>query len=263
MSTATATAVEAGHPPPVQHPASSRSSIVQGYVLKLLDCSSAELMARLGAETEALHDSEHRAPTPGVGLSWEDDLPDGNAPRIRQLMNSQLVSPTIMQMSWSEEILAPMRQLIGPDLYLFHSKLMMKAARDGTFTPWHQDWGYWQHHSKLPTQVNCMLAIDPADTDNGAVRFVGGSHKGGLVEHGHLKSTSFSIGLPGGLDAYAGTVIDMLPGDGLFFGALVIHGSGPNTSGRNRRANTFAYDRAGNQPDSALPEHDHRCGRKF
>jgi phytanoyl-CoA hydroxylase len=234
----------------------------QGYLLKR-QLFSAETMQRLQAETEALHDSQHRAPTPGVHLSWEDDLPEGRAPRIRQLMNSCLVSPILMQMSWSEELLAPMRQLIGPDLYMFHSKLLMKAAHDGTFTPWHQDFGYWHYHSKLPTQVNCMLAIDPADEENGAVRFVDGSHKGGLVEHGRLESTSFSLGLPGGLDAFPGTLIDMQPGDGLFFGALVIHGSGPNRSARDRRANTFAFDRAGNLPDGALPEADHRCGSKY
>jgi ectoine hydroxylase-related dioxygenase (phytanoyl-CoA dioxygenase family) len=233
----------------------------QGYLLKR-GLFSPELMARLQAETEALHESEHRAPTPGVHLSWEDDLPAGRAPRIRQLMHSQLVSPILMAMTWSQELLAPMRQLIGPDLYLFHSKLLMKAAHDGTFTPWHQDFGYWMYHSKQPTQVNCMLAIDPADEANGAVRFVGGSHHGGLVEHGRLQSTSFGIGLPGGLEAYPGTVIDMQPGDGLFFGALVIHGSGPNASGRDRRANTFAFDRPANVLEGTLPAHDHRCGRK-
>ncbi len=90
-----------------------------------------------------------------------------------------------------------MKQLIGPDLYLYHSKLMMKAAHDGTFTPWHQDFGYWHFDLKQPTQVNCMLAIDPADEGNGAVRMVVGRHHDGLVTHLRLQCDSFALGLHG------------------------------------------------------------------
>ena len=35
--------------------------------------------------------------------------------------------------------------------------------------------------------------------------------------------------------------VPMEPGDGVFFSALTIHGSGPNESHRDRRMNTFAY----------------------
>jgi len=67
--------------------------------------------------------------------------------RIRQLMGSEMVSPVIDAMSRSDEMLSIMRQLIGPDVYLFHSKLMMKAARDGSFVtggvkPGHQTGAY-------------------------------------------------------------------------------------------------------------------------
>ena len=52
-----------------------------------------------------------------------------------------------------------------------------------------------------------MLSIDAADLANGCIRFVEGSHLQGPV----------------------------------------IHGSAPNAWRRNRRANTFAFDRAGNR----------------
>ena len=99
----------------------------------------------------------------GVGLAWEDYQDEGRPKRIRQLMNSEMVSPVLMDISRSDEVLSVMEQLIGPDIYLYHSKLLMKAAHDGTFTPWHQDFGYWHHGFNEPTQINCMLAIDPGD----------------------------------------------------------------------------------------------------
>jgi ectoine hydroxylase-related dioxygenase (phytanoyl-CoA dioxygenase family) len=155
-----------------------------------------------------------------------------------------------------------LEQLIGPDIYLFHSKLMMKAAFEGTFTPWHQDWGYWRKGSREPSQVNCMLAIDACTEENGALRFVEGSHLRGPVDHKDFKTASFSLGLEGDIDAFDSVLCLMEPGDAVFFGPLVIHGSAPNRSPQDRRANTFAYDKPDNQVKGALPNENWRRGRE-
>lgn len=225
----------------------------KGYVVKR-GLFSRETMERLAQEIDGLHEKMAACAPPTVHLSWEEGLAEGRAPKIRQLMNSEKVSPILDALSRSEEVLSILRQLIGPDVTLFHSKLMMKAARDGTFTPWHQDWGYWRRGSKEPSHANCMLAIDPATQENGAIRFVEGSHRQGPVDHKNFKSASFSLGLEGGLDAFDSTLVEMEPGDAVFFGPLVIHGSAPNTSPHDRRANTFAYDRVGNQVNGEMPD---------
>ncbi len=54
----------------------------------------------------------------------------------------------------------------------------------------------------------------------------------------------------------------MEPGDAVFFGPLVIHGSGPNRSTRDRRANTFAFDRPANQLHGDLPAANWRRGKR-
>ncbi|HEV8248184.1 MAG TPA: phytanoyl-CoA dioxygenase family protein, partial [Polyangiaceae bacterium] len=64
--------------------------------------------------------------------------------------------------------------------------------------------------------------------------------------------------LEGGLDAYDATLLEMNPGDAVFFGPLVIHGSGPNLSARDRRANTFAYDKPNNQKRGQLSSDRYR-----
>jgi ectoine hydroxylase-related dioxygenase (phytanoyl-CoA dioxygenase family) len=233
----------------------------RGYLIKraLFDPG---LTRDLSREIEELHESMARRAPANVHLSWEENLGPDKPPRIRQLMNSEKVSPTIDAMSRSTEILDVIQSLMGPDIYLFHSKLMMKAAHDGSFTPWHQDWGYWQHESNEPSHVNCMLFIDRADAENGAIRFVDGSHLQGAASHRDFASDSFRLGLDGGLDAYEATLLEMDPGDAVFFGALVIHGSGPNLSARDRRANTFAYDKPHNQKRRALSDDRHRRGAR-
>lgn len=220
----------------------------------------------LGRACDGLHERYAGvAEPPGMSISWEEA--SGRPPRIRQLMGSEIACPAIDAISRSEAVLAVMRQLIGPDVHLYHSKLMMKAAHEGSFTPWHQDFQYWQHESFLPTQVNCMLYIDGADLDNGCLRMVDGSHRRGLLPIHRIAAKSFSIGLAGGLDDWPSTPVPVQPGDAIFFGAYVVHGSGPNTSPRHRRANTFAFDRPcnwlpGAGGRDALPAAFHRCGRR-
>lgn len=208
-------------------------------------------VAELSHQVDGLHERMAATPAPGVQCSWEEG---GQSRRIRQLMNSEVVSPAIDALSRDARLLEPLAQLMGPDIMLFHSKLMMKAARDGSFTPWHQDWGYWQRHSSRPSHINCMLAVDGQDEANGCIRFVPGSHLQGAVAHTDLKTSSFNIGLPGGMDAYPSVPVEMAPGDAVFFGPLVIHGSAPNTSGRDRRANTFAFDVPGNRDPELSPD---------
>lgn len=233
-----------------------RNFVDRSTVSKLeLECDGLhEVMAESGA------DERHR-----VGTAWEEHTDVNRPKRVRQLMHSQRVCPTIDAVSKSEAMLAIMRQLIGPDVYLFHSKLMMKAAKEGSLTPWHQDFQYWQFESLLPTQVNCMLYIDGADYENGCLRMIDGTHRTGLLPIHRIASQSFSIGLQGGLNDWDSTSIPVQPGDAIIFGSYVIHGSGPNTSERHRRANTFAFDRPWNvRPtigDEALPLEFHRCGK--
>jgi hypothetical protein len=201
---------------------------------------------RVLSEIEDLHDRMVEAPTEGVGISWEE-FGDVNMPRlIRQLMHSELVSPTLNEMLRSDAMLDVVEALIGPDVSLYHSKLLMKAANDGSSIPWHQDYAYWKQEGNAPLMVNCMVALDAADVGNGCTQFVAGSHKWGLQQHEREK-TSFGVFLPGHYQTREdATPLEMAPGDAVFFNALVIHGSAPNLSGRSRRINTFAYNVTGN-----------------
>ena len=94
--------------------------------------------------------------------------------------------------------------------------------------------------------INCQLAIDPMTLENGCLEFIPGSHRWGLQDHEQHQET-FGRFLPGHYyKRDEGVTIPMEPGDGIFFTALVIHGSAPNTSPQPRWANTFAYNVPGN-----------------
>ena len=216
-----------------------------GYLIRrqIIDT---DWLGAIRQELDDLHGRMAEAPADGVGIAWEEGDDPSRPARIRQLMHGELVSPGLDRLIDSPNVLDILRPLMGTDISLFHCKLLMKAARDGTITPWHQDYAYWVRHNNEPQMVNCMLHIDDANAENGAIQFVPGSHRDGLVEHDRA-DTSFGVFLPGYFAPREEAVtLDMKAGDAVFFGSLVVHGSAANTSDGDRRACTIAYDVTGN-----------------
>lgn len=205
-----------------------------------------DMVSQIQNEIQDLHERMAAEAPAGVGVSWEafDDPERRNL--IRQLMHSEVVSQTLNTMLRDDGMVDIVSDLIGPDVSLYHSKLLMKAATDGTSIPWHQNFAYWKQDGNKPLMVNGMVAIDAATLENGCTQFVAGSHKWGLQEH-EREQSSFGVFLPGHYqERDDATPVEMRPGDAVFFNALVIHGSAPNTSGNSRRINTFAYNVTGN-----------------
>ncbi|MEM7029732.1 MAG: phytanoyl-CoA dioxygenase family protein [Chloroflexota bacterium] len=200
-------------------------------------------MAQIREECDNIHQRMLQDKPNTVGVSWEDDFNPG---LIRQLMHSEMISPTLNKILRSDTMLDIIEDLIGPDIALYHSKLLPKTAGQGAAIPWHQDYAYWQNKENLPLMVNCQMAIDAATVENGCLEFIPGSQKWGLQEHEHHQET-FGVFLPGRYyQREEATIVPMEPGDGVFFTSLTIHGSSPNTSDKDRWANTFAYNVTGN-----------------
>ena len=217
-----------------------------GYLLKK-GLVSSEDITKIMVEIDDIHNRMAENPTQGIGISWEvyEDDPD-HPPLIKQLMHSELVSPTLNKLLRSDAVLDVLEAMMGPDISLYHSKLLPKAGGDGTAIPWHQDYAYWKNDNNKPVMINCQLAISEANLGNGCIQFVPGSHNWGLQEH-ERKQQTFGVFLPGHYQEREDAVaVEMEAGDGVFFNALIIHGSAPNESKNDRLMNTFAYNVTGN-----------------
>jgi ectoine hydroxylase-related dioxygenase (phytanoyl-CoA dioxygenase family) len=216
-----------------------------GYLLKK-GLIPPEGMEQVRREIENIHERMAQQPPPEVHISWEDYDDPARPKRIKQLMHSELVSPTLNRILRCDAMLDVVEALLGPDISLYHSKLLPKTAEEGTAIPWHQDYAYWVREDNRPLMINCQLAIDAATRENGCLQFVPGSHKWGLQEHERAQ-IAFGLYLPGHYYERSDAVaVETEPGDGVFFGPLIIHGSAANTSGHPRCMNTFAYNVTGN-----------------
>jgi len=139
---------------------------------------------------------------------------------------------------WADIVLP----IVGPDVRLYWEQSVAKPPEARTELPWHQDNGYTPLD---PEQyLTCWLALDDVDLDNGCIQVLPGSHTQGTVPHHDdaEKNPYFRVGYD---DADGGDraaiSVPVRKGSVLVFSSLIMHRSGPNTSGRNRRAWIIQY----------------------
>lgn len=132
-------------------------------------------------------------------------------------------------------LVAVLTKLIGPNVQLHHSKMLVKPPERGAAFPMHQDYPYFPHADH--TMLAASIHLDDADMENGCICVIPESHKTGPMVtpegRNHLSPKQYTIdkGIPCPAQA----------GDVLFFNYLTIHGSGPNNSDRTRRNVLFQY----------------------
>ena len=127
-------------------------------------------------------------------------------------------------------------ELIGPDVVLFQSMLLMKPPRFGGQKVWHQDNAYFRLE---PNDVfGFWIALDDADVENGCMHVIPGSHREGIEEHGGVADDYGLSSAPTANDAVACV---MKTGDALVFHGETYHFTPPNTTDRRRRALQYHY----------------------
>jgi ectoine hydroxylase-related dioxygenase (phytanoyl-CoA dioxygenase family) len=162
-----------------------------------------------------------------------------------------LTEPHAKQACWLElcrhpRVLDAVEAVLGPDLILIMSHLIVKPPGDGLPVAWHQDNTYW--HSVQGTEVGTVwLAIDDADLENGCMQVIPCTHDG------YPEMEKFSTGADDLLGltvevtekmAKVAVSLEMKAGSLSLHDSYVLHGSEPNTSDRRRAAYTMRYANA-------------------
>lgn len=153
----------------------------------------------------------------------------------------------------SEKMVGAVSQLLDSEAPVchFHSKLMQKEPKVGGAWEWHQDYGYWyKNQFMFPDQlISVMIALTPANKENGCLQVIRSSHKMGRVNH------DFSGGQVGAdmvmvdnaLKTLELVYAELLPGDALFFHSNILHRSEANLSEHPRWSIISCYCSQSNQ----------------
>jgi len=120
----------------------------------------------------------------------------------------------------------------------FHSKLMQKEPKVGGAWEWHQDYGYWyKNQFMFPDQlISVMVALTPANKQNGCLQVIKGSHKLGRINHGFAGEQvgADMVMVNNALQTMDLVYVEIEPGDALFFHSNILHRSEANLSDHPR-----------------------------
>jgi hypothetical protein len=150
-----------------------------------------------------------------------------------------------------ERMVRSCEQLLGGEVYHYHSKMIMKDPRVGGAWTWHQDYGYWYQNGVLqPLLTSVSIAVDRATKENGCLQIIEGSHHCGRVDHvltgdqaGADRERVEEI-----LKRMPLVYVEMEPGDALFFHSNLLHRSDQNKSEHPRWSMICCYNAARNDP---------------
>src|SRR4051812_48168076 len=85
---------------------------------------------------------------------------------VRQVYSAHRHDPVYRELSRDAKLLAPVRQALGGDVYIWHSKLNVKESFEGAVWLWHQDYGYWSRDGVQPRLMSAMVLLDRCTIDN-------------------------------------------------------------------------------------------------
>ncbi|WP_102107335.1 phytanoyl-CoA dioxygenase family protein [Oceaniglobus roseus] len=169
--------------------------------------------------------------------SAEIDLEDSHtpdAPRIRRIKLPHTHNKVMRDLMFSDHVLAPVRDLIGPNLRLHTTKLNMKSAGYGAAVEWHQDFAFYPHTNDDVLAVAVIL--DDMAMENGPLMVFPGSHRHEIHDH-HVDGV-FAGAMDLAACGYA--MKDAVPltgpaGSISIHHGRIVHGSALNRSERDRR----------------------------
>ncbi|MGJ3259488.1 MAG: phytanoyl-CoA dioxygenase family protein [Rhodospirillales bacterium] len=159
-------------------------------------------------------------------------------PRVRRIKEPFLNHPVFNEMGKHPKLVTALTALIGPDLRMHGSKINLKSADYGSPVEWHQDWAFYPHTNDDVLAVGVML--DNMTEDNGPLLCIPGSHKGPTYDHhqdGHFVGAIDPEA--SGIDFSKAETIAGRAGSCSFHHVRMMHGSGQNTSGKDRRLLLF------------------------
>jgi len=151
----------------------------------------------------------------------------------------------------SKRMVNKAEELLGDEVYHYHSKMILKDPKVGGAWTWHQDYGYWYQNGLLyPDLVSVFIAVDKATRENGCLQVIRGSHKMGRIDHilsGDQAGADMER-VNACLERMELVHCEMDPGDAIFFHSNLLHRSDQNKSEHSRWAMVCCYNTRSNDP---------------
>ena len=221
-----------------------------GYVIarKLFDSQEIEILREAARRDQAMQNQAH-------------GLDDGEGGVAKLALWNKAGDDIYGLVARSPRVVDAMEQLLGGEVYHYHSKMSIKEPRTGGAWTWHQDYGYWYNNGCLfPLMASCFIAVDENTRENGCMQVLKGSQEMGRIEHGTFgqQTGADPERTDVAMNAMELVYAELEPGDALFFHCNTLHRSDQNKSEHPRWSLICCYNAARNDPykDSHHPRYE-------
>ena len=177
---------------------------------------------------------------------------DKNKERLQSLAprdQYQILSETHLSVPWvyrlavHRRILAAVEAILGHDLLIWGSRWFTKMPGDTTYISWHQDATYWALNP--PQVTTAWVALSESGPENGCMRVLPGSHKGGLMPQidTYAADNALSRGQEIAAEVDESEALDLVlrPGEMSLHHIGIVHGSQVNHSLKPRIGIAIRY----------------------
>ena len=159
------------------------------------------------------------------------------------------ISPVFAALERDPRLLDPMRELLGCEPLLLEEKLNGKERLGVDLSslglrewapefPWHTDMHYFYFEGYPDATLSSAIALDDCTVENGALRFVPGSH----LKHDWPVRTEWPPDLAeGAVDDSLGVPLTCPAGTVVIFHSRVVHASSPNRTNKPRRLIIYSH----------------------
>jgi non-heme Fe2+,alpha-ketoglutarate-dependent halogenase len=155
---------------------------------------------------------------------------------------SHLFLKWLDEMAHHPAILDAVESIIGPDILLFHAQWFIKEPNTPNFVSLHQDSAYWG--LDRPEGVSAWIAFEDSDPENGCMQVIPDTHKVLLAHVDKIEPTNMlwrGQTVASALDEGKIVNLTLKAGEMSLHHARIVHGSGPNRSGRRRIGYSVRY----------------------
>lgn len=160
----------------------------------------------------------------------------GTTLKAPQLSHPSKYEPALKQTHFYNSALAMARQLLGPSAQFVFDHAMLKPARTGASTPWHQDEAFYPFKGGSNV-LTFWMPLQDVDARNGCLNFIPGSNKGPLLQHRRINNDPRIHGLEAlGVNESLMISCPLRAGGATVHGYHTLHHSNPNISDGPRRA---------------------------
>lgn len=154
----------------------------------------------------------------------------------RKIMQPYLIDSFFHEFVLDSGFVELIGSLIGKPPLLASDQIFMKPPRFGTPKAYHQDNGYFLCDPGDEV-VTAWIALDDVDEENGCLRYIDGSHRGGVLPHVPIEEGHHDLAPdPKLIDLSRESPARVKKGGVVFHHSEALHCSGRNESDRWRRA---------------------------